>query len=257
VVANPPGNINVVSGSTGVTVLQATLNNPSSAAVTLTSLTVTDTGSGNTANITSVSVLIGGVAVGSTTVFAGSSANLNLGNYVLPAFAGQSLEILVNFSGSATGTYQVSLSAMVGASGNNGGQPVSFTGLPLWDENVTVQQPTGTPTNSPTPTSTITPTISPTPVPQKYPVIYPNPVDGPGPVNVRPPTFQGVCNVKVQIFTLAFRKVQEKIYPGQVAGQDCPIQLVDDHNDQLADGLYYVVVTTSAGRSIGKMLVLR
>jgi hypothetical protein len=72
----------------------------------------------------------------------------------------------------------------------------------------------------------------------------------------------GVSDVKVQLYTVAFRKVFEKKYPGQAAGQDCLIsnrsgQLVDTWGNPLSSGLYYVVVTTNSGRTIGKMLVLR
>jgi hypothetical protein len=102
-----------------------------------------------------------------------------------------------------------------------------------------------------------TPTFSQTPVPEKYPVIYPNPADGTAPVNVRPPYFTGVSDVKVQVYTLAFRKVQEKTYKGLVAGQDCQIRMTDTWNNPLASGLYYVVVTSNSGRTIGKMLILR
>ena len=239
-----------------MTALQANLINGSNANVTLTNLTVSVTGLVNPTDITSVSVVINGTPAGSPTVFSGNTATLNLGSYVL-APGTQILQLVLNFSGTATGSYQLSIGGMTGTSANNGGQPAAFTGIPVSGFTVVVQQPTATPTWSSTPTVSPTPTSSQTPIPQKVPVIYPNPVDGTSPVNVRPPNFTGVSDVKVQVFTLAFRKVQEHVCTGMVSGQDCPLKLTDDHNDPLADGLYYVVVTTNAGRTIGKMLVLR
>jgi hypothetical protein len=243
--------------------LQLNLTNGSNAAVTLSNLTLTDAGSGNTANITGVTVEINGTQAGSPALFSTNPLTLNLGSYVLPPNT-QTMQILLSFSGSASGSYQLSIGAMSGTSANNGGQAAAFTGIPsTGGYSVVVQAPTPTQTLSPTPSFTPTATVSPTPtssqtpVPQKFPVIYPNPVDGTAPVNVRPPFFTGVSDVKVQIFTLAYRKVQEHTYKNLVVGQDCPIKLVDEHNDLLANGLYYVVVTTNAGRTIGKMLVLR
>jgi hypothetical protein len=128
---------------------------------------------------------------------------------------------------------------------------------------------TFTPTNTPTltftssqtatysPTFTITPTLTLTPPPYSLPVVYPNPADGTVPVRLRPPSYYGTSDVKVQIFTLAFRKVQDKFYSQVPAGTDCPLELVDKSNKPLASGLYYVVVHTSSGRSIAKLLILR
>ena len=87
-------------------------------------------------------------------------------------------------------------------------------------------------------------------------VVYPNPVTSPT-VNIFPPTYSGVSNVEVEIFTLAFRKVQENTHKSKSAGQDCPVTLVDRSNRPLANGVYYVVVTTNAGHSVGKMMILR
>jgi hypothetical protein len=88
-------------------------------------------------------------------------------------------------------------------------------------------------------------------------VLYPNPVKGTDQVTVLPPTFSGVSDVRIQVFTLAFRKVLDNTNRGMVSGQGIPIPLVDSYNDPLANGLYYVVVTTNEGRKIGKLIVLR
>src|SRR5208283_3012810 len=93
------GTVNELPGSANVAAVQVNVNNPSNGAVTLTTLTITDAGSGNTANITSVSVMIGGSAAGLSSVFSGNMATLNLNDYVLPASSGQSLQVLVSFSG--------------------------------------------------------------------------------------------------------------------------------------------------------------
>ncbi len=122
---------------------------------------------------------------------------------------------------------------------------------------------TATQTNSPTLSPTFTTTFSPTftssdtPVPQSVPVIYPNPADGTKPVMVRPPYYYGSSNVKVQLFTLGFRKVAEITAKNIPWGTDVPLDLVDRWNKTLANGLYYVLVTTSNGRTIGKLLLLR
>jgi hypothetical protein len=87
-------------------------------------------------------------------------------------------------------------------------------------------------------------------------VLYPNPTDGNGPLYISVP-LTAPANVKVQIFTTAFRKVQEKNYPNQPVGIPISITLTDREGIPLASGLYYVVVTTPQGRTIGKLLILR
>jgi hypothetical protein len=64
-------------------------------------------------------------------------------------------------------------------------------------------------------------------------------------------------SVKIQVFTLAFRKVREINIPQALAGADLGLSLNDDGGNVLANGLYYVVVTTKQGRKIGKLLILR
>jgi hypothetical protein len=89
------------------------------------------------------------------------------------------------------------------------------------------------------------------------PVIYPNPADGTASVRIRPPAYFGVSDVKVKLFTLAFRKVQENTYHQVPDGIAVPLNLTDKWGKSLASGLYYVVVQTTQGRSIGKLLILR
>lgn len=87
-------------------------------------------------------------------------------------------------------------------------------------------------------------------------VIYPNPSNGTEPLLVSVP-LAVPSDVKVQIFTTAFRKVQEQDYPSQPVGVPVSIALSDREGVPLASGLYYVVVTMPQGRSIGKLLILR
>jgi len=62
--------------------------------------------------------------------------------------------------------------------------------------------------------------------------------------------------VRVEIFTVAFRKVQDKTFTNIPSGTAVTISLTDRWGNRLANGFYYVVVTTSRGRSTGKLLVL-
>jgi hypothetical protein len=87
-------------------------------------------------------------------------------------------------------------------------------------------------------------------------ILYPNPSDGTRPVQIVLP-LTSPSAVKVQIFTTAFRKVQEKNYPSQPVGVPVSLDLTDRGGVPLASGLYYVVVTMPQGRTIGKLLILR
>jgi hypothetical protein len=255
------GTVNVLSGSSNVTVVQIHLNNSSNMAVTLTQLNLAGSG-GNPSGITSVSVLINDTPAGSPTAFSGNPVNVNLNNYVLLP-GSQTLQILANFSGTANGTFQLSIDSMAGNSANNGGQPAAFTGVPVSGYTVTVQPPTSTPTLSPTATSTFTATVSPTSTttPAPTPIsgvvgIYPNPVTGPI-VQILPPFYPGTSDVRLEVFTLAFRKVQDTKIPALASGIAIPLGLTGWGGDRLANGIYYVAVTTKSGRAIGKLLILR
>ncbi len=63
--------------------------------------------------------------------------------------------------------------------------------------------------------------------------------------------------MKVEIFTAAFRKVQGTVFPNVPSGVSVRVNLTDKWGTALASGIYYVVVTTSSGRTIGKLLILR
>jgi hypothetical protein len=102
-----------------------------------------------------------------------------------------------------------------------------------------------------------TPTVTTTPAFFQGPVVlYPNPVKTGNTVMLQLP-LQRVSDVKIQIFTLAFRKVQDQTFPQVSPGVELAVDLADKWGSRLANGLYYLVVTTNQGRSIEKLLVLR
>jgi hypothetical protein len=86
------------------------------------------------------------------------------------------------------------------------------------------------------------------------PVVYPNPCTG-STATIKLP-MPDATNVKVQIFTLAFREVQT-IKVAQMSGDSLLISLVDKSGRQLADGLYYFVIQTNNQKWVNKVLVLR
>jgi len=63
--------------------------------------------------------------------------------------------------------------------------------------------------------------------------------------------------VEIKVFTLAFRLVQEESFLNIPSGTPVPLQPRDKWGVTLANGLYYLVVTTKRGVSIGKLMVLR
>jgi hypothetical protein len=174
-------------------------------------------------------------------------------NLVVPPGGSVTLEANTNFSNTVPNatTYQFSLSS---AAGTNG-QPVLFTGLPYTGATVTISTAafTASPTSS-VPPASLSPTSSPTP--NRQVVIYPNPA-GNGPVHILLPSYAGVSNIKVTFYTLAFRKVREVDFTNVPSGTAVVLDLTDNWGKPLANGLYYVVVTTSQGRSIGRLLILR
>ncbi len=89
-------------------------------------------------------------------------------------------------------------------------------------------------------------------------VVYPNPVSGPGPVTIQVNLTQKESLVRVEIFTLAFRKVNEIDLTQVPAGiTSVTIPLKDMGGIPLANGLYYIIVQTPQGRLVTKLLVLR
>jgi hypothetical protein len=248
----------VIQGTAGVASGQAVFTNPSNAGATLTSITVAEGGSGSPNDVSSVSLYENGTPVGSTSL-SGGAAVFNLTQSLLPGQA-VTFTFTTSYDNAASGTYQWSVT---GASGTNG-QALGFSGVPVGESTITVVQSTATPT--PTATSTPTPTPSDTPTQTATAtqtpwvgstvVVYPNPVSG-GPVNVMPPAYSGTADVEVQIFTTAFRKVQDKTFASVPSGTAVALELTDTWGTPLADGLYYVVVKVEGRRSVAKLLILR
>jgi hypothetical protein len=279
------GPVNSLSGSSGVTALQVTLTNPANTPVTLVQLTLDDTGTASTSNITLVTVLLNGTVVATSPVLNGSGQLLTLSNAVV-AGANATLTVLLDDTASTTGTYQLSIAAggLTGTSANNGGQAAQFTGLPLQGLTVNCQQPSTTPTVTlsttstatlvptktitPVPsatstgTSTVTATGTASPVPTVTPVHtatatstppsqvvvsppYPNPSLG-GPVTCRVDTPSPV-SIKWKIYTLSFRQVEERDLPPTASAQ-LVWDLTDKSGTTVSDGLYYwVIEVTQSG----------
>jgi hypothetical protein len=242
------------------------MNNPGTSLVTLSSITISETGPLPT-GITSVSLLRNGVVI-STAGFNGTTATFNF-NDTIPANNGAvTYEVTANFSPTAsTGAYSFSVTA---AAGSNG-QAVFFSGIPVTGATVTLMSatmtftPTATATRTLTPSPTVTDTLTPLPTatatksstPSAKPtvVVFPNPSTG-GTVQLNP-GLTSASNVSIEIFTIAFRKVVVLDDPNVQPGANVTIPLVDKWGTPLASGLYYVVVQTNQGRTIVKLLILR
>ncbi len=176
---------------------------------------------------------------GSSGVVNGNQITWNLNN--LPVGVTQ-LQVNVEIDGSVAGGTELSSQGTLsytGGSASSNSASVSVVAL------------TSTPTS--TPTLTFTPTPEPI---GGVPVLYPNPVSGPGPVNIQLPTYPGTSKVTVQVFTTAFRMVNE-FSVTQAGGSVVSLPLTDRNNRPLANGLYYVLVNSPAGKSILKLLILR
>jgi hypothetical protein len=86
--------------------------------------------------------------------------------------------------------------------------------------------------------------------------IYPNPVTGTT-VQILPPPYMGIANVRVEVFSLAFRKVKDETFYSIPSGTAVTLTLIGRGGNLLANGIYYVVVTVNEQRATGKLLVLR
>jgi hypothetical protein len=85
---------------------------------------------------------------------------------------------------------------------------------------------------------------------------YPNPVLDPGPIQVQVALGQPTAKLTLSVFTTAYRKVNEVQYKNLPAGTvDLSFDPVDRNGVPLANGLYYLVVKTGAGQSIGKLII--
>jgi len=66
-----------------------------------------------------------------------------------------------------------------------------------------------------------------------------------------------VSNVQIQIFTVAFRRVNSFTLENVTPGAAIDIPLTDQWGNPLADGLYYVFVQTQGKRWVVKLLITR
>lgn len=63
--------------------------------------------------------------------------------------------------------------------------------------------------------------------------------------------------VKIVVFTSGFSKAVKVEYAMVPAGGTVTLDLVNQTGKTLANGLYYIVVTSQQGRKVVKLLVLR
>jgi len=67
-----------------------------------------------------------------------------------------------------------------------------------------------------------------------------------------------VSDIRMKVFTLAFRKVRDDYFPNQGPNEvDLPILLTDKWGTKLANGVYYVEVITTQKVWNSKLLILR
>jgi hypothetical protein len=123
---------------------------------------------------------------------------------------------------------------------------------------VNTATPIFTATNTASPTITSTPTFTPTtpPLVKGQPVLYPNPVTSGDSINLHLGTVT-TSNVRIEIFTLAMRKVQDLSMNQQPAGAEVVLALSDKNQTALANGLYYLMITTNQGRTVKKLLIIK
>ncbi len=117
--------------------------------------------------------------------------------------------------------------------------------------------PTGTPSSAPTGLSTFTPSPTPSSSPSgPGPLIYPNPWVGGGPLKLSLP-LSNLSRLRVEAFTVAFRKVLDQDWVPASAASAVTIAPVDSSGAVLANGLYYVRVTAGGQKWLLKLLILR
>jgi len=108
------------------------------------------------------------------------------------------------------------------------------------------------------PCGQITPTFTPGPNVVGPPVPYPNPSTTNGQVSILVNLGQPATSLTLSVFTTAFRKVNEKSYTSLPAGGVAlSLPSTDKNGTPLANGLYYLLVKTPAGHSVGKWVILR
>jgi len=223
----------------------------------------------------SLSITVTGGSAGQAAVTDILPANLTFDQFTLgdPVGTQSGQTIVWDLSSLTPGNYTLSFGASVGNTVSGGTVFLTQGNLYFLQSNdsyftsssVTVVALTATPTatstmtSTPTPTTTNIPTSTQTDTPVvivSTPVIYPNPATGSGPVSIRLPNYSGTAKVEVKVFTTAFRMVNE-FTVSQEGGMDIALPLTNRSGAPLANGLYYVVVTTPEGRAVEKLLIIR
>jgi hypothetical protein len=155
----------------------------------------------------------------------------------------------------------------------------TWTGTPSFTNTLTNTPPptfTGTPTWTPTYTNTVvftaTPTITASATfspaftatysvtlqgPISTPVPFPNPDLGTLPVNVAFVLQNLTPNLEIKMFTTAFRKVWHTTLQNVPAGYNqVPLPLNIPGGLNLANGIYYIVVSDGKSRGVGKLMLI-
>jgi hypothetical protein len=87
---------------------------------------------------------------------------------------------------------------------------------------------------------------------------YPNPCTHCGETNIKVWIASRSDVVRIQLFTTAYRKINEFVLTGLSVGfTPVKVPLRDKKGKMLADGVYYLRVITPQGSVIRKLLVLR
>jgi hypothetical protein len=246
-----------------VEVLQVQVTNSSTIPVTLTNLTLSASGTGDDqTGLSSVQVYLDVNGNGtfdngvdswlSTATYSTNDGIISIMlNSVVPAGSSVNYLVVDNFTTTAPdGTYVVGVN-VGGLSGTCAYGSVQFSGLSVTGAAITIVHATPVPTETPTATITVVPVTTTV-------VVYPNPSDGSQPVSWTAPGRVDGSDINVQIFTTAFRLVQQiEVGKTSLGAKLEPIKLEDKTGKPLASGLYYVVVTVDSKKSIGKLLILR
>ena len=137
--------------------------------------------------------------------------------------------------------------------------PPTFTHTPVptatWTETPVPPSPTKTPL--PVFTSTPISTMEPGAPPISEPIPYPNPSSG-GTIHIQFVLAAASSDVELRIFTTAFRKVLTLNLGALPAGsQTISVSLTNNQGQALANGIYYLEISDSQGRAIGKLMILR
>jgi hypothetical protein len=100
------------------------------------------------------------------------------------------------------------------------------------------------------------PSTTPTPWDQTKPIVYPNPIQEEGKITLLPPLSAGT-DLHIEVFTLAFRKVEDSTLQLGSAGENVSWSFTDGQGKTLANGIYYLVLSGGGHHWNLKVLVLR